>query len=76
MNILLEIVVLDGFLKGVFLGKNQLNGSAVLVKTGLGNDMLFGSQPVGKKAEDCFVVHMYMNHNIWLQKLPKILGIF
>lgn len=68
--------MLDGFLKGVFLGKESAKVVQLSVKTGLGNDMLFGSQPVGKKGKDCFVVHMYMNHKIWLQRLSKLLGIF
>lgn len=60
--------MLDGFLKGVLLGKNSTEAVQLSVEMGLGNDMLFGSQPVGKIAKDCFVVHMYTQCKLWLQR--------
>lgn len=60
--------MLDGFPKGIFLGKIQLKAVQLPVEMGLGNDRLFGSQPVGKIAKDCFVVHLYMQCKLWLQR--------
>lgn len=49
INLLLEIVLLDGFLGEVFLGKRSTKAVQLSVKTRLGNDMLFGTKTVGKK---------------------------
>ena len=54
--------------EGSLFGKNATEAVQLSVEMGLRIDMLFGSQPVGKIAKDCFVVHMYMQCKLWLQR--------